>query len=201
MADAIGNGRTQPRRDHMSTKQNLSTLGTWLLYATALGAGAFALLGSHRDARAQEARVSVEVFDDTLSPYGTWVETPRHHRVWRPDPGVVGSDFQPYGSNGEWIYTNEGWYWESYWDWGWAPFHYGRWYADDSYGWVWMPDTVWAPAWVDWRFGDNYVGWVPLAPQGYTVIIAPSRWTFVATTNFIGRDCWRNRVAPHEIDR
>jgi hypothetical protein len=64
-----------------------------------------------------------------------------------------------------------------------------------------MPDTVWAPAWVDWRFGDNYVGWVPLAPRGYTVTIAPSRWTFVATPNFTGRDFWRHRVAGHELER
>ena len=184
----------------MTVNWNLSTLTSWLLGVTVIAAGLGFLPGSSRDARA-EVVISVAVFDDTLTPYGSWVDTSRHARVWRPNPGVVGSDFQPYGSNGQWIYTDAGWSWESDWEWGWAPFHYGRWYEDADYGWVWLPGTVWAPAWVDWRYGDNYVGWVPLAPQGYSVTVAPSRWTFVPTSRFVERDFWRHRVPQGEIDR
>jgi hypothetical protein len=50
-------------------------------------------------------------------------------------------------------------------DWGWAPFHYGRWFLHDDYGWLWVPGTEWAPAWVDWRHGDGWVGWAPLPPH------------------------------------
>jgi hypothetical protein len=47
---------------------------------------------------------------------------------------------------------------------GWITYHYGRWYYDNYYGWVWMPDDVWAPAWVEWRYDDDYIGWAPLPP-------------------------------------
>src|SRR5205085_1063852 len=32
------------------------------------------------------------------------------------------------------------------------------------YHWVWTPDATWGPAWVDWRYNDNYYGWAPLPP-------------------------------------
>ena len=54
--------------------------------------------------------------------------------------------------------------WVSDYSWGWRPFHDGRWYLDATYGWVWTPDTVWAPAWVNWRECDGYYGWAPLPP-------------------------------------
>jgi hypothetical protein len=51
--------------------------------------------------------------------------------------------------------------------WGGIPYHYGRWAYDSYYGWVWVPedDLIWAPAWVAWRYGDDYVGWAPLPPD------------------------------------
>ena len=33
-----------------------------------------------------------------------------------------------------------------------------------NYGWVWVPDYEWAPAWVEWRYNDDYLGWAPLPP-------------------------------------
>jgi hypothetical protein len=54
--------------------------------------------------------------------------------------------------------------WVSDYEWGWAPFHYGRWFYDDYEGWVWLPDTVWGPSWVSWRSGGGYYGWAPLGP-------------------------------------
>ncbi len=35
---------------------------------------------------------------------------------------------------------------------------------DDYYGWLWYPDYEWAPAWVEWRYDNNYIGWAPLHP-------------------------------------
>ena len=72
-------------------------------------------------------------FYDELSPYGHWVEYPGQGYVWVPD---AESDFQPYSSNGHWVWTDDyEWMWVSDYDWGWAPFHYGRWDHDDYYGW------------------------------------------------------------------
>ena len=70
---------------------------------------------------------------------------------------------------GHWVYTDEwGWYWVSdddEDDWGWVTYHYGRWAFDRRLGWFWVPGDEWAPAWVDWRYGGDYVGWAPLPPD------------------------------------
>src|SRR5262245_22210570 len=45
----------------------------------------------------------------------------------------------------------------------------------------WIPGDEWAPAWVNWRYGDDYVGWAPLPPdelvESYEVQLA--YWMFV----------------------
>lgn len=145
------------------------------------------------------ASVDVGVFHESLSPYGDWVYVSHFGRVWRPYRAIVGVDFRPYLTGGHWVYTDYGWSFESDYDWGWAPFHYGRWFLDPYYGWVWVPDTVWAPAWVDWRFGGGYVGWAPLAPVGFSVGFGFYRpvWCFVPTTHFVVRDVYRH-VVPYE---
>jgi hypothetical protein len=97
-------------------------------------------------------------FYDDLSPYGQWVQTPEYGRVWIPD---AGPDFQPYASNGHWVMTEYGNTWVSDYAWGWAPFHYGRWYQDRYRGWAWIPGRDWGPAWVSWRSGGGYYGWAP----------------------------------------
>jgi hypothetical protein len=134
--------------------------------------------------------VSVEAFHDALSPYGDWVYANNLGRVWRPYRVVVGADFRPYLTGGHWVYTDYGWTFESDYDWGWAPYHYGRWYLEPFYGWVWVPDTVWGPAWVDWRFGNGYVGWVPLPPPGISVTVNyyQPAWCFVHAHHFVVRD-------------
>lgn len=133
--------------------------------------------------------VSVDLFYDALAPYGTWVQRPGYGRVWVPSPAIVGSDFMPYASAGNWQYSDVGWMFVSQWDWGWAPFHYGGWYFDPLYGWAWVPDTIWGPAWVDWRFGGGLIGWAPLLPRfhhGHHVAIRDhrTRWVFVASRDF-----------------
>ncbi len=98
-------------------------------------------------------------FYEPLSPYGRWEVVGDYGRCWVPSG--VGSDWRPYG-DGEWVSTDDGWYWESDEPWGWATYHYGRWEDDPSIGWCWIPGTQWAPAWVSWWEGDGYVGWAPL---------------------------------------
>ena len=112
-------------------------------------------------------------FESTLSPYGSWEDVPSYGHVWVPSTSVVGYDFEPYASGGHWLDSEYGWTWASDWDWGWAPFHYGRWMIVGGYGWCWLPGTTWGPAWVDWRWGGGYVGWAPMGPRG--VVIGPPR--------------------------
>jgi hypothetical protein len=130
-----------------------------------------------------QGSVSLQVFYDELQPYGNWMNYGSFGYVWVPN---VDRDFTPYATNGYWINTEYGNTWVSDYAWGWAPFHYGRWFYDDFHGWIWIPGTEWAPAWVAWRSGGGYYGWAPLMP-GFNVSVSfnyynniPHRyWNFV----------------------
>ena len=135
----------------------------------------------------------VGVFYDSLSPYGDWVNTEEYGMVWKPVG--VSSDWRPY-TYGRWTWTEEGWYWTSYYEWGWAPFHYGRWAVYNDYGWVWIPGTVWAPAWVEWRYSDAYIGWYPLWPE--FVVVAGAWYEY---PHYYHRDHWVFCEAGHFADR
>lgn len=142
-------------------------------------------------------------FEDALNPYGQWVVVSRFGRVWRPHLHVVGADFVPYLTGGYWVSTEHGWSFESQWPWSWAAFHYGRWYLDPAWGWVWVPGDVWAPAWVEWRSGGGYVGWLPLPPAGIEVVVPVyrPRWCFVEVHHFHHHEVWRYRVDPSRESR
>ena len=106
-------------------------------------------------------------FRETLSPYGQWVDDATYGSIWVPSAGVVGNDFTPYQTAGQWGYDNDQYTWNSDYSWGWAPFHYGRWAYTGGYGWGWIPGRTYSPAWVSWRTGGpgyGYVGWAPLGP-------------------------------------
>jgi hypothetical protein len=114
--------------------------------------------------QAAQAQDAVD-FRTALDGYGQWVQHPRLGDVWIPDQRPP--DWQPYRL-GHWAYTDEwGWYWDSEEDFGWVTYHYGRWVLDRGLGWIWVPGTEWGPAWVDWRQGDDFVGWAPLPPDEY----------------------------------
>src|SRR5215467_1620055 len=128
-----------------------------------------------------------QISDDAqiaLEQYGMWRPHPRFGEVWVP-MGVP-ADWRPY-EYGHWVYTDEwGWYWVSddvEADWGWVVFHYGRWAFERGTGWFWIPGDEWGPAWVNWRYGDEYAGWAPLPPdeliEPYEA--EPAYWIFVPT--------------------
>ncbi len=112
-------------------------------------------------------QVTINYFEQSLAPYGRWIEVADYGRCWQPTVVAINPSWRPYGDRGRWIYTTAGWYWQSDYSWGWAPFHYGRWYCDNRAGWVWFPGSVWAPSWVSWRYTDSYCGWAPLPPTAY----------------------------------
>jgi hypothetical protein len=110
-------------------------------------------------------QVNINYFESTLSPYGSWVDVPDYGRCWQPTVVIINHDWRPYADRGRWLYTSSGWYWQSDYSWGWAAFHYGRWHCDNRIGWVWVPGSTWGPAWVSWRYTDQYCGWAPLPPS------------------------------------
>ena len=127
----------------------------------------------------QQPTITYQQFYNDLSPYGSWINYGNYGYVWQPHL----YNFRPYYTNGQWVYTDYGWTWASNYNWGWAPFHYGRWINDLSYGWMWVPGYEWAPAWVSWRGGGDYYGWAPLGPgmnANYAGSALPyNYWTFV----------------------
>ncbi len=146
--------------------------------------------------------ISMQNFYDELSPYGDWIYTNDYGYVWRPyfdNPYA----FRPYSSGGNWVYTEFGWTWVSDYRWGWATFHYGRWYFDDYLGWMWIPGYEWAPAWVSWGNYGDYYGWAPLGPNIYVSMnfnwLAPDPWwTFVPRRHFCSHN-WHHYIYDRPV--
>jgi hypothetical protein len=157
------------------------------LTVLAIGLAGMFSLSPFRASAVHEVSVGVSIgavgdFYAPLTPYGAWVEVSSYGRCWHP--ASVAVDWRPYGY-GHWVWTDCGWYWESDEPWAWACYHYGSWVYDSYYGWVWVPDTEWAPAWVSWRVGGDYIGWAPCGPRGF--VVAPSFFVFVESRHFHDR--------------
>ena len=148
-------------------------------------------------------------FYTKLEPHGAWLETADYGYVWQPREAESSRSWRPY-TNGRWVYTDAGWTWISEEPFGWATYHYGRWTRLRGIGWVWVPGQQWAPAWVSWRKGNDYVGWAPLPPEARfdqrTGIhnwsdnyydIGPDQYCFVATREF-GAQRAESTILPPE---
>jgi hypothetical protein len=169
-----------------------------------LGIGALLLVAPR-----VQADVSVDFFYNNLSG-GNWIDVADYGYCWQPDVAVSNTNWRPY-ADGYWAYTDLGWTWVSYEDFGWATYHYGRWALLDDYGWVWVPgrdaDLEWGPAWVSWRTGGDYIGWAPLPPETINVVegrpltghldvefnIGPAYYNFV-DVRYIGEPVLRERI-------
>lgn len=123
---------------------------------------------------AHAAEISI-VVHERLGRYGAWRTSQRFGEVWVP---TVRAQWRPY-TEGRWVWTDEGWYWESAEPFGDVVYHYGRWAYDPDYGWVWVSGDVWAPAWVVWREGGDDVGWAPAPPEVVDVTFEDAWWSFV----------------------
>ncbi|MEW6507560.1 MAG: DUF6600 domain-containing protein [Bacteroidota bacterium] len=163
----------------------------------------FLVTAAQFEAKPSSGSFSIGMFYSSLSPYGEWLEIDGGLIVWRPNS--VHAHWRPY-SIGRWNWTKYGWYWDSYEPFGWATYHYGRWYYDDYYGWIWIPDNVWGPAWVEWRYDNDYIGWAPLPPYahfriGFGIYFSlnwsshHSYWNFVTYRHF-----HHNRLNYYIID-
>ena len=116
-------------------------------------------------AASEAPEVTFDYFHRRLQADGTWLELPGYGNVWRPNAAVFNPDWRPYYDRGHWVYTENGWFWESEDPWGEIAFHYGRWHRSPALGWVWVPGYDWAPSWVSWRHSEGYLGWAPLPPE------------------------------------
>ncbi|MBS2014593.1 MAG: hypothetical protein JST00_17025 [Deltaproteobacteria bacterium] len=140
-------------------------------------------------------------FKPALDGHGQWIEDSTYGTVWQPNESEVGTDFVPYVSAGSWTYDDTyGYTWVSTYDWGWAPFHYGRWVHLGHRGWVWIPGRTYAGAWVTWRYGGptyGYVGWAPLGPDWYWYRGVAVGWTFGWSPYYVY--CAHDRLYDHGV--
>ncbi len=158
--------------------------------------------------QAAAAEISIDFFYDNIGDGGSWVEVADYGYCWQPTVAVSNRSWRPY-TDGYWAYTDVGWTWVSYEDFGWATYHYGRWVRLRGRGWIWVPGRDWAPAWVSWRTGGDYVGWAPLPPRGGGDVfydnrpitaqvdvefdIGPSYYNFI-DVRYVGEPVLRERI-------
>jgi len=156
-------------------------------------------------------------FQESLSPYGNWVNVEGYGTCWQPTVTVMNTAWRPYCDGGRWLYTDCGWYWQSDYAWGGVAFHYGRWFYAPRQGWCWWPNTVWGPSWVTWRSASAYCGWAPLPPYsyynagvGFTYYgnnvnvsfgfgLGAGCYTFVPWNGFCQSRPWAYAVPPHHV--
>ena len=172
--------------------------------------------GSAPSAAPPPSGVAANFYDD-LALYGDWTQTSEHGWAWQPTVVQAIPDWRPYRDDGQWQFTDAGWYWQSSYPWGWAPFHYGRWFNDPSRGWLWQPGGKWAPAWVSWRKSSSHFGWAPL-PPGVSLNVefallqdrhldisqadyglTPAAFTFVPASHFLSRNLAKYAVAAQSL--
>jgi hypothetical protein len=170
-----------------------------------LCAFALSLLLSPFVPEAKSQEVSIDFFYNNING-GSWIEVGNYGYCWQPDVAVNDPTWRPY-ADGYWAYTDLGWTWISYEDFGWATYHYGRWVRLADMGWVWVPGHRWGPAWVSWRYGGGYCGWAPLPPETEVVYesraltgqldvefdIGPGYYNFV-DVRYIGEPVLRSRI-------
>ncbi len=161
-----------------------------------------------------DSDVNMAYFQSQLSPAGTWIDVPGYGMCWQPRVALENAAWRPYFDAGHWIYTDDGWSWQSDYPWGEIAFHYGRWFHDYRYGWMWRPGYHWGPAWVTWRQaeGAGFCGWAPLPPDARFEVgvglvyhgrvgldidfgLPPSAYVFVPFDHFWAHD-YRAWAAP-----
>lgn len=157
--------------------------------------------------------INLVYFQNQLQPFGHWLDVPPYGPAWQPNEAVL-PGWRPYFNDGNWQYTDAGWFWHSAVPYGDIVFHYGRWMRDFRYGWVWVPGYDWAPAWVSWRHADGFAGWAPLPPAARFEVgvglffrgglavdvdfgLAPDDYMFVGYDHFWDHD-YRPFLLPRE---
>lgn len=161
-----------------------------LLFLSAVAGGAWGLapVAAVHISPSGHPTTDLGFFFDDLAPYGTWLQSPANGWVWTPS--AVAPAWHPY-ELGHWSLTDQGWMWMSDEPFGWATYHYGRWYDDPDIGWAWVPGYEWAPSWVSFQESPSYVGWAPLPPALDLRVpeprfaLAPDTFLFVPKRSFL----------------
>ena len=149
-----------------------------------------------------------------VTSWDTRTSTPTETGTPSPATGRLGADgrLSPAGhpiAIGRWTWISPwGWTWVDRAQWGFAPFHYGRW-AHLATRWCWVPGPrfhrpVWAPGLVAWQRGPGLgnpntrpVSWIPLGPRDVYVPSKNVSPRYLRNVN-IANTAITNNALPHE---
>ena len=113
--------------------------------------------------------------------------------------------YVPY-TNGSWVNTDNGWYFQAATPEEEIVHHYGRWEKSPTLGWVWLPGKVWSPAWVDWKKDDKLMAWAPLPYSTVVVndavapvVIPADRYVTIEQPHFLDPVYTYRYIAPDPI--
>ncbi|HVP91855.1 MAG TPA: DUF6600 domain-containing protein [Terriglobales bacterium] len=128
----------------------------------------------------------IDEYQEELDQNGQWTYEQPYGYVW--SPYGVGDGWRPY-MYGRWDwYPGLGWNWISSEPWGWSVYHYGRWQWRFGLGWYWIPHWDFGPAWVNWWWDNDYIGWCPLTWYNRPAVIWGGRFY----------DRYREPFYPHD---
>jgi hypothetical protein len=142
----------------------------------------------------ERTKTDFDTFLRLLNPYGHWV---KQSNVWFYEP------FQPYIplTEGQWIYTDFGWYWNGTRPFSWATDHYGAWKLGQDNVWRWKPDPDWQPAKVEWRGTSEFIGWRATSMNRFGEITEPEaeRYNHPGEWIFVPRKKLTGSLTPADI--
>lgn len=131
----------------------------------------------------ERTKTDFDTFLQLLNPYGHWVKMDQR---WLYEP------LEPYipMTEGQWMYTDFGWYWLGKRPFSWATDHYGVWLLGEDNVWRWKPDPSWSAAKVEWRGTPSIIGWRPTTLDRFGEMTEPEtkryarpeEWTFFPRT-------------------
>lgn len=153
----------------------------------------------------ERTKTDFDTFLQLLNPYGHWV---KQEAVWLYEP------FDSYTpmTDGQWIYTDFGWYFQGKRPFSWATDHYGVWILGADNVWRWKPDGIWQASKVEWRGTPKMIGWRPTTFNRYGEMTEseanryarPEEWIFLPreklTKAFAASECVVGVVAKPLVE-
>ncbi len=192
MPDDLGiNVKTTSENEHPYKSMTFTDIfGVNSAYAQETASGAFFVWKP-----APELNIGV----NAGAPVGTTTTTTTSTTAATP------STYVPY-SNGKWVNTDNGWYFQAATPEEEIVHHYGRWNYSPTLGWVWLPGKVWSPAWVDMKKDDKYMAWAPLPFASNivndavkNVVIPADRYVIVEQPHFLDPVYTYRYIAPDPV--
>jgi len=107
----------------------------------------------------ERGKTDFDTFLALLAPHGEWGKD--ENKKWAFTPHAAkNAGWRPY-QNGQWKYTDWGWFWDTSEPFAFACYHYGYWTRSPDGVWRWHPGSRWEASLLEWRVTAETYGWRP----------------------------------------